>query len=887
MERLCRFGMRLCLLVLMSLLIFNTEAIADGYTTPGSGGGPGKSDESEYNSPEPGWPGFDETSVFVNVQRVGGVEMPAVIKNRQVYLPVINIFNFLKIKNAASLNLDSISGYFIDPSSDFLIDYQNNRIVYRGKNFDLTPGDMIRTDDNLYLKSDIFSNVFELIAAFNFNNLTVRMSAAFDLPAIKEMQLEQMHQNIRRLKGEVKADTFIKRSYPAFSMGTMDWSVNNTNYSRGTSDLRASLGLGALIAGGEANVVLNINKGQAIDERQQFYQWRFANNDFKAVRQVTLGRILVPSTSSVFDPVVGVQLSNTPTTYRRSFGSYKLSRVTQPGWTVELYVNNVLVDYTKADASGFFSFDVPLVYGNSNIRLRYYGLYGEIRTVEENISIPFNFLPKKELEYNFSAGLVEDGENSKIVRGSVNYGLSNKITIGGGSEYLSSVVSGKNMPFVNASVRMLPNLMLSGDYTVGVRARGMLSYQIPGNAQLEINYTKYEKDQKAIIYNYLEERKLVFTMPFRTRSFSAVTRLSLNQIVLTDKSNYSTADWLLSATYRQVSVNLNTYVLSAGTFDPPHFEPTFYSNFSLSYRFHNGFVLTPQAQYSYTDKQFISVRTEVEKFIFSRGYLNVSYEQNFRNKTYSVGAGLRYDLPFARVGVSSRKYNDLFSVTTSASGSVTFDPKTAHVAFSNKPGLGRAGITLLPFLDINGNGRRDAGEPRVAGLKVRINSGRVEYSQKDTVIRLSDLEPYNSYFIDLSQNSFEHIGWQVRYPTMNVAVDPNHFKLIEVPVQVMAEASGQVLMRSENGTVGQGRINVCFYRADGTKAGCTTTESDGYYSYMGLLPGEYTVSPDELQLKKLNLSSTPASSKINVQPSLDGALIEVGDFKISSGLDNK
>jgi hypothetical protein len=877
--------------VLLVILILSTSAHADGGGADGSGGGvgavggPASVDEVDYNSPEPGGPGYDETSVFINVQRIGGVEMPAVIKNRMVYLPVTNVFDFLKIKNTPSLDLDSVTGFFIDPTAVFCIDNVHDRITYLGKVYELHPDDMIRTDANLYLKQEFFSEVFGLMASFDFSNLTVKMNATFDLPAVREMQLEQMHQNVQRLKGDITADTFIRRTYPAFSAGNLDWSLTSTQRTDGTNDLRASLGLGALIAGGEANVVLNVNKGEQFNERAQFYQWRLANNDFTIARQLTLGRIITQSTSSIFDPVVGVQVTNTPTTYRRSFGTYKLSKITQPGWTVELYVNNIMVDFTKADASGFFSFDVPLVYGNSIVKLRYYGPYGEVRTVEENITIPFNFLPKNELEYTVSAGLVEDGENSKFARASVNYGLNKSITVGGGMEYLSSVESGPQMPFVNTSLRITSNLMLSGQFTMGVAGKGMLSYRMPGNAQFELNYTKYVKDQKAIIYNYQEERKLAFTMPFRTKSVAAVTRLMVNQIILTDNSNYTTAEWLVSGTYRKVSANINTYMINAGQSDPPKFDPYFYSNVSLAYRFNNGLVFTPQAQYSYKENAFISVKADVEKFIFNRGYVNVSYEQNFKSGVYSIGAGFRYDLPYARVGVAARKFNDLISVTESASGSVVYDPKTNYTGFNDRPGVGRAGITILPFLDLNGNGHRDEGEQKVAGLRVRISSGRIDYSKEDTVVRLFDLEPYNNYFIDISQNSFETIGWQVKNKTMSVAVEPNQFKLIEVPVVVMSEADGTVSVQTEAGVKGQGRISVCFYRADGSLAGCTTTEPDGYYNFMGLIPGEYTVRPDAAQLKKLNMSVTPASSTITVLPSREGGLIENNDFTIKSNVE--
>jgi hypothetical protein len=101
------------------------------------------------------------------------------------------------------------------------------------------------------------------------------------------------------------------------------------------------------------------NNSAPFNEKQQRYLWRYVNNDFAPLRQIMAGKIHAGALSSLYNPVIGVQLTNTPTTYRRSFGTYLLSDHTEPGWTVELYVNNVLVDFTKADASGFFSFQVP------------------------------------------------------------------------------------------------------------------------------------------------------------------------------------------------------------------------------------------------------------------------------------------------------------------------------------------------------------------------------------------------------------------------------------------------------------------------------------------------------------------------------------------------
>jgi hypothetical protein len=146
-------------------------------------------------------------------------------------------------------------------------------------------------------------------------------------------------------------------------------------------------------------------------------------------------------------------------------------------------------------------------------------------------------------------------------------------------------------------------------------------------------------------------------------------------------------------------------------------------------------------------------------------------------------------------------------------------------------------------------------------------------------VRLYDLEPYTHYFLDISQNNFENISWQTKIKTMNVAVSPNQLKFIVVPVTVVSEASGTVRVQDSTGTKGMGRINVCFYREDGSRAACVLTDHEGSYSYMGLTPGTYTIRIDEDQLRMLNMKATPEKT-ITIESSKEGTLLEDLNFTI-------
>ena len=734
---------------------------------------------------------YDEISVFLEVPQLGGGEITSVIRGNDLYLPVTDLFDFLKIRNVPEPNLESVTGFFINPEAKYIISRTENKISYQDKVFNLEPGDLIRTESNLYLKSSYFGKVFGLDCNFNFRSLSVTVRSKLELPLIREMKQEEMRKNLNRLKGDVKADTTIGRSYPMFKFGMADWSVNATQELKGTTDTRLDLALGAMIVGGEATANLYYNSQDRFSEKQQNYLWRYVNNDFNAVRQVMAGKIATHAISSIYNPVVGVQITNTPTTYRRSFGSYTLSDRTEPGWIVELYVNNVLVDYVKADASGFFTFEVPLVYGNTTVKLKFFGPWGEERVREQNISIPFNFLPVKTLEYTASAGIVEDSVGSRFSRANVNYGLTRSLTLGGGVEYLSSVTTSPTMPFINASLRITNNILLAGEYTYGVRTKGTFSYRLPSNIQLDLNYTWYKKGQTAIFYNYRVERKAVLSLPIHIGKFSTYQRFSVYQIVL-PVSKYTTGEWLFSGSILGVGTNITTNALFLD-----QNKPNIYTNLSLSLRFPGGFIIMPQAQFGYTQKEVISAKVALEKHLLEHAYLNMSYEQLFVNNIKLAEVGFRYDFSFAQTGASVRQSDKRTSFVQYARGSIINDSKTRYLGTDNRTNVGKGGISITPFLDLNTNGKRDPGEPRVSGLNMHANGGRIERNDRDSTILILGLEPYTTCFIELDPNSFENVSWRLPYKTLNVAVDPEILKNIEIPIVVVGEATGNVSVEKE------------------------------------------------------------------------------------------
>ncbi|UZJ63902.1 carboxypeptidase-like regulatory domain-containing protein [Sphingobacterium sp. KU25419] len=336
------------------------------------------------------------------------------------------------------------------------------------------------------------------------------------------------------------------------------------------------------------------------------------------------------------------------------------------------------------------------------------------------------------------------------------------------------------------------------------------------------------------------------------------------------KTKYTTAEILISGALFGIGTNLTTYAIIAGQEVPTYV----YSNLALSLRLPGQLLVTPQLQYEYNHNKIIALRCEIGKYVFRKGYINLSCEQNFKSKFSTVAIGLRYDFSFSQVGFSAIQSNSATTLVQSARGSIIYDGKSGTLDMSNRSSVGTGGITILPYLDLNRNGIRDAEEPKVNGLLIDLNGGCIVKDKRDSTIRILNLEPFSNYFIDMSRNHFENISWQIKNKTVSVLVEPNRIKHVEVAVWVMGEVSGTVYLKAEKEQTALARISVSFYKNDTLQVAHVLSEADGFFSFTGLGPGNYTAIIDPAQLHKLGMISVPLTVPFHISENKDGDVVD-------------
>jgi len=818
---------------------------------------------------------FDEIPVRVMIEGYKIFYIDAIYgNNKLLFVNVDDLFSTLNIPSYAEINGNRISGFIENESRTYTIDYDLKQIKIGSKIMNAQNG-LVKDAGAIYMETSLFAEAFGITLTFNYRALTVLLKSDFELPILKKLRIDKMHNNLSKIKGELIADTVLKRDYHLFKFGTVDWSLASYQSWNGPTDHSFGIGAGTELLYGEADVAVNYYSRYQFDNRQLYYIWRWVDNDQTIIKQAQIGKISTQTISFINSPIVGAVIRNSPTTVRKATGYYTINEFTEPNWSVELYINNVMVDFTKADASGLYQFKVPIVYGYTTLKLKFYGPLGEERTDERTVNVPYTVMPAKEFEYGLSGGYLQDSLSSRFGRVELNYGVNRILTIGGGLEYLSSIPGNPYIPFATATLQPFSKITINGEYAHGVKARGLVNYYLRKDVLLEIDYARYVEGQLATRFNAPEERRVKLSMPIRLKKTIGFAKLDYMQRVYS-AFNYNQGSLMFSSYYQQFSINSTTQINWIS-----NLSAYFITDLTASFRMKNGVTIRPSAQYNISEGNLMTCKLALEKYI-PRGNFSISYERNMVYNDNFINVCLRYDLPFARTNISVSHNRGYTSSSESAQGSLAFGGGNGYIYGSSNSSVSKGGISLYPFLDLNRNGIFDDGECMVKISSVTIMGGKVIFSKKDSIVRIPDLNAFTNYMVEFHDNDLENIAWRFRKKVYQVLIDPNQFKRIDVPVIAVGEVSGMAYLNKDNSLKGIRRILVKFYEKNSNVVVAETlSESDGYIYYIGLEPGEYIARIDPVQLTKLNMISSPEQIPVKISNSFDGAIVEGLDFKLS------
>jgi hypothetical protein len=815
---------------------------------------------------------YDEFFINLSVENLGYYQIDAIYAEDQLYLPCLTLCKNLSIYTQASAGLDTISGYMADKAKTFQLNFNSNSCNYQDKVVTITPRDYLLSFDDVFLSARVYQELFGFSMNLDFRSLVVRLQSDSELPIVKILKQQKLRDNLKSLKGEVKIDTVIERDFHVLRGAVLDWNLRFAESSNAATNAQFRGSLGTEVLGGELVIRSALTTESRPQLRNQSFRWRYVNDSSAYIRQVNAGFIGVPLNSQVTKPLIGAGFSNTPAGFRSSYGTMMLQRKTQPGWEVEVFVNNTLVGYTTADANGDVQIEIPLMYGSTEIQIRYYGPWGEEEIEEQSMVIPFVFVPQGKLEYQAFTGVTADSLSNIFSYARVAYGLNRRTTVFVGHEFFDRNTVNRLMPFASASMVLTDGLLMNYQYVNNAYQTGALNWRSQKGFFWEGRAKLYRENQDAELNSNLREYTTSFNFPFSIGKMRWLSRGQLRHLEL-PKNLVRTAEGTLSTFYKRFNGGLTFGGNLEGS-------QQIYSALNASFQLPRQWMLQAGAQYTMENQTINNVRVLIQKRFKRRVVVNVSANGLQDMRTASVNLNVFFDLGWMGFSGEASYSQDDWSSTQNLNGSTLIGTEPKRLQTNTRSTMGRGAIDAMVYVDVNHNHQRDADEPLLKGMSVDMNRGVQTMIDNDSISRFVALEPYTRHLLTVSESGLQQIAWRLPYTIIGVYADPNSVKKVYIPVLPMGEVQGQVMQSDDSGaSVPAARIPIQILDAEGKFVARVSTDASGYYNYTELKPGSYTIAPDPDAMKRTGLASTAAHS-IVIRPMQEGDFLEGVNFEI-------
>ncbi len=829
----------------------------------------------------------EEIVLSFNHPAVGQYYISAIYSEDKVFLPSMELFNLLYVHYEKGSTGQSLKGTWLSEDNTWEVNANTLQASIGKEKFTLTTADFRLGELDLYLSPALFERMFGLRFTVNMNTLSISLQSDKSLPIEEKRKHEQLQQELVQKKADVQDFPLLyPRNRKFIGAGMVDYSLSMYAENNNLSGVYNFKG-GMEFLGGDLQGSVNGAVGKtSAPLKATGLSWRYVMSENPFLTSVWAGQL--STTGLLGQRIVGGAISNDPIEPRKTCNTYSIDGNTVPQSEVELYINNQLSDYARADELGYYRFTFPLTYGTVRINLRIYTPSGQIFTEERQLQIPYTFLPKGVLSYNIQGGAIDDGSteinyNHYAAHGDVAYGLTNELTAKFGTDYLSFYK--KPLYYGSLSARVFEQYLMNIDIAPDAYYRLSAGVNYASSRSFAMIYTIFSNDSLYNPHHARQEFEGSVYLPFRMFGLQTGLRWGgeyywLDQASLTYYNvdfNICLGRFNLRANYR------DQFVASK--------EKNYFGNglftgsviYTVSRTpgipvFVKGMFLRAQAQYNMRTDQITIVGAQFSQTVMKNGRLNVNVDQDLQGKTTRFQVGFTLDLDAIRSTTQYTGSGNKYLIQQSFNGSIGLDARSAKLNTTNREQVGRAAVSVLMFVDSNNNGKFDKGEEKVPARAIRLGESATMELGKDSILRITQIQSYWQYNAEIVQSALPNPNLAPKISKFSFIADPNRYKRIEIPLYQTGVVEGKVVLRSDNGDEGIGGLRLMLKGIDHTYAETIRTFSDGGFYAMNLLPGKYALAVDSIQLSFLDATSDPVNLGFEVQALAEGDYIEGLNF---------
>lgn len=832
-------------------------------------------------------------------------------KQGSLILPLTDLMAALDFAIDVDPENGRAEGWFIDENRLFSLDLAASQVVIAGEVIPLNPSFVEQLPDDIYVDVRTLAQWFPVNFEFNLSSLSLTLTSRELLPL--EQKLARDQQRERALSQQRKDRKKLPQIDVPYEWIT--WPVSDTNveftFSSNDSETTLTRNFSTLATADLLKLNADLFVSGTQDNQIGVARLKLGRQDAEGG---LLGKLDATkfAVGDVFSPQIkhisrskggrGFEISNAPIDDQNEFDRITLQGDLQLGWEVELYRNEVLLDFRQSQTDGRYLFeDVPLLFGVNVIKLVFYGPQGQRREEIRQVRVGADQIKPGTHLYGISFN-----EQDRLLL------MGNDKTIGdtsfqGKGRFAFQYKYGVNKTFsVGTNLASIPfeggHRVYAGTNLVTslgpVYARADITKDIEGGWASTLS-----AQTRLFGINIIGEH--TYLNDFLSEEFSndsnpqeSDSRLRLDGVLRSDflphmpfsinvnHQSFKSRDRStqiqnrLSTAIARASVS-NTVTLNLS--DPAESDDSKSITGTLQVGGAIGPVRTRgQASYNVSPElEFTSVALSGDWKLNKRvnASAGVSHQLSSDGQT-SLSLGVNTDLEYVAAGVDTQisdsgDYTGRLRLTYSWGK----DAADGGLRLASKPTAERGTMTARVFLDLDGDGIYTPDVDQA--LKgVRFASGRNKLDAKTNekgLAFVTSLGTYKPVRFEIDIGSLEDPFWISDPEGVEVILRPGVPGHVDFPVVTAGEIDGIAYKRNEDISEPTRDVNIQLLDESGNIVNEEPSQYDGFYLIDLIRPGTYTLRVDPEQLIRLGLPPVPSRT---IVIGTDGTILNGEDFVI-------
>ena len=811
-----------------------------------------------------------------------------------ILFPLDQLCNDLEFAIGTTLERGVAEGWFISEDRWFSLDIPRGEVIIAGEadSFDAQLVELHASD--IYVDRTLLEKWFPISLAVDMSTLVVKIQAREPLPP-QMKHMRQARRKMVRSQSEEKRQgpPALRTPYRLLSTPFMDATLSQ-GYHKNAEGARYRGGLNLRAVGDlfymSANLFMQSSYSPEAGFDPERVRLTLGRTDSAPVllgplkaRQFTFGSIDADGDPLVFRAGQGngFEISNFPLERPTEFDRTVIRGELLPGWEVELYHNQVLLDFQGSDRQGRFAFqDVPLTYGLNLFQLVFYGPQGQHREELRRFVVGSGLIRPGKLFYRgFLMEPVATGSAVDKFQAAAEMEL-------GLTRHLS----------LAASSRFRDNTQHHLYQSIGLRGYRGNTF---GTLDLVHNGNKGWA-MKANLQAHLSGMSLTAGYQ-RLNAFSS-SRFGDSPNGMETESSVRLANMVPFRRWLPLRFNLSARhrAFKDGTFKRDISHQAFLRRYGTSFRHilnyqskanssmdgallvtrrFRGWSLRGRADYGLQPRtEFKTGSLSGNRAISSRVSAVFNAAVDLSGKTsdrYRVGLNSRFSS--ISVGVNAGyTSNGSLDVSATLSWGVARDSRAGRWHWRGSTMTGKAAVSSRIFLDNNGNKVFDEGDEPIEKVRLTSNAQIAKAGSNSSGFTfLTDMPVHRDVILAVYQGSLEDPFWIPSRKETTLLLRPGLIKYLDFPIVPSGEVEGTVYLEWEGQRKPLANVSLCLLNEAGERVMEVSSGYDGYYLFDSIPPGGYRVAPAPEQLARLGLS---VSQNISVTIKGNGEILAGQDL---------